>query len=250
MAREKPSIRRADLPGAGRRQAVDVLRGIAIVLMLAYHFCFDLAYFGLLRVNLYRDPFWIASRSLIVTLFLLTVGVSLYLATCRGVRWRHFWRRVGIIALAAGVVSAGSYLVFPDSWIFFGVLHFIALASVLGLGFRRWYWANLVLGSGLVILGLSLAHPLFDQPALQWFGLMAHKPITEDYVPLLPWFGVVLLGLWLGRAVYGRNDVPRWAQWDSRRSAVRALAFAGRHSLFIYLAHQPLLFGVLWLLVG
>jgi len=245
----KPEPRRAVLPGTGRYQAVDVVRGGAIALMIAYHLCFDLAYFGLLHTDMYRDPFWIVARSLIVTLFLLTVGVSLYLATRGGVRWPRFWRREGRIAAAALAVSAGSYLVFPRSWIFFGVLHFIALASLLGLAFRRLGGANLALGAALVLLGITAAHPFFDQPMWQWFGLMTHKPVTEDYVPLLPWFGVVLLGLRLGQWLYGRKDVPAWARRENGRGAVRALAFAGRHSLLIYLAHQPLLFGLLWLVV-
>lgn len=245
----KPEPRRAVLPGTGRYQAVDVVRGGAIALMIAYHLCFDLAYFGLLHTDMYRDPLWIGARSLIVTLFLLTVGVSLYLATRGGVRWPRFWRREGLIAAAALAVSAGSYLVFPRSWIFFGVLHFIALASLLGLAFRRLGRANLALGAALVLLGITAAHPFFDQPMWQWFGLMTHKPVTEDYVPLLPWFGVVLLGLGLGQWLYGRRDVPAWARRESGHGAVRALAFAGRHSLFIYLAHQPLLFGLLWLVV-
>jgi uncharacterized membrane protein len=246
----KPGPRHAVLHGAGRHQVVDMLRGGAVALMIAYHFCFDLAFFGLLRTDMYRDPFWVGARSLIVTLFLLTVGVSLYLATRDGVQWRRFWRREALIAAAALAVSAGSYLVFPRSWIFFGVLHFIAVASLLGLAFRRLGRANLTLGAALVLLGITVGHPFFDQPTWQWFGLMTHKPVTEDYVPLLPWFGVVLLGLGLGQWLYGRKDAPAWARRESARPAVRMLAFAGRHSLFIYLVHQPLLLGLLWLVAG
>ncbi|MFA5531460.1 MAG: heparan-alpha-glucosaminide N-acetyltransferase [Thiohalomonadaceae bacterium] len=248
MAHAIPTLR-ADLPGAGRFQAVDVLRGTAIALMIAFHIGFDLVYFGVLRVDIYHDPFWVGARMFIVTLFLLTMGASLYLATCRGVRWPRFWRRVGFIAAGAGAVSIATWLVFPRSWIFFGVLHFIALASALALPFRRLYWSNLVLGVALVVLGVWAAHPFFDQPGLNWIGLVTRKPLTEDYVPLLPWFGVVLIGLWLGRVVYGRSALPAWAAGQRTGRLARTLAFAGRHGLLIYLVHQPILFGILWALL-
>ncbi|MGE0081447.1 MAG: DUF1624 domain-containing protein [Thiohalomonadaceae bacterium] len=248
MARTTPNLH-ADLPDAGRYQAVDMLRGAAIALMIAFHLCFDLMYFGVLRVNIYRDPFWVGARMSIVTLFLLTMGASLYLATCRGINWPRFWRRVARIAAGAAAVSAGTYLVFPRSWIFFGVLHFIALASVLALPFRRGYWLNLALGLALVAVGLWVAHPFFNQPGLNWIGLVTRKPLTEDYVPLLPWFGVVLIGLWLGRTVYGRATVPAWATRQRHGRLARMLAFAGRHSLLIYLVHQPVLFGGLWVMM-
>lgn len=245
MAKATP-ILRADLPGAGRYQAVDMLRGTAIVLMIAFHLCFDLMYFGVLRVDIYRDPSWVGARVFILVLFLLTMGVSLHLATCRGINWPRFWRRLAFIAAGAGAVSIGTYLVFPRSWIFFGVLHFITVASVLALPFRKGYWSNLILGVVLVAVGLWVAHPFFNAPALNWIGLVTQKPVTEDYVPLLPWFGVVLIGLWLGRLVYGRATMPAWATRQHHGRLARALAFAGRHSLLIYLIHQPIMFGALW----
>ena len=127
------------------------------------------------------------------------MGISLILATANGFNSRRYLRRLAWLSAAAVIVSLSSRILFSDSWIFFGVLHFIFIASILGLAFLRFYWVNLGLGSLLILLGLTLQYPLFDHPWLQWVGLMTHKPITEDYVPLLPWFGVVLLGLFLGK---------------------------------------------------
>jgi uncharacterized membrane protein len=85
---------------------------------------------------------------------------------------------------------------------------------------------------------------MFNQKALQWFGLMTHKPPTEDYVPLLPWFGVVLLGMTLGKYLHNKGSIYRPIQsiWGRR------LAGMGRHSLLIYMLHQPILLGGLWVL--
>lgn len=231
---------------SGRRLAsVDLARGVAIALMFAYHFCFDLNYLALVSLDLYRDPFWLHARTVIVTLFLLLVGVSLSLAHAQGIRWPAVRRRSVQLVVAAAVVSAGSYLLFPRSYIFFGVLHFIALASLLALPFVRRQWLALVGGVGLLWLGLGVTSPLFDQPLLNWVGLMSHKPVTEDYVPLLPWLGVVLLGVYLGGRLAALPAASPLLRWQASGPPGTALVWAGRHSLLLYLLHQPLLLGLL-----
>lgn len=232
-----------------RYSAVDVLRGCAVVLMVAYHFSFDLDYYGLLRIDFHNQPFWLDARAFIVTLFLGTAGISLVLANRNAVNWRSRFRRIGILAGCAALVSAASYFLFPNSWIFFGVLHFIALASLLALPFLRWHWPNLLAGLALLVIGLSIALPAFDHPWLQWFGLMTYKPITEDYVPLLPWFGVVLIGIFLGRFLLNQAGLATVRAWQPRGKVSRWIAFAGRHSLVIYMLHQPLLMGALYLVM-
>ena len=242
-----PAPETAQVPAnAGRKQAFDLLRGVAIALMVSYHFCFDLNYHGLTHFDFNHDPFWLGFRAGILSLFLGLVGVSLVFATASGFRPAAYFRRLAWLAGAAILVSLSSALLFPASWIFFGVLHFILVASLLGLLFLRFYWLNLGLGALLLLLGNSLRLPFFDQPAWQWIGLMTHKPITEDYVPLLPWFGVVLIGLFLGKWVLNSEAGRRLGAWHSARPAARLLALAGRHSLAIYLAHQPLLLGLVW----
>lgn len=229
-----------------RLQSVDALRGLAIALMIAYHFCYDLTYFGFARFDFFNDPFWLNARTLILSLFLLVAGISLTLATHAGVRVPAFLKRLLILAGAAALISMTSHFMFGPRWIFFGVLHFIAVASVLGLPFVRRPRLALICGFALIALDRVFAHALFDQPGLQWIGLMTHKPPTEDYVPLVPWFGAVLIGIFLGRAVWLREPALSIARWRSAHPLARALRFAGRHSLTIYLLHQPLLMGLLW----
>jgi len=214
--------------------------------MVAYHFCFDLNYYSLAHFNFNYDPFWLGFRALILSMFLGLVGISLALATARGFNPRRYFMRLGWLAACAILVSLSSRVLFPESWIFFGVLHCILVASILGLAFLRLYWPNLVIGGLLILAGLTLQHPLFDQPWMQWIGLMTHKPITEDYVPLLPWFGVVLVGLFFGKLFLRSDWSKRLSGWHSDHASTRLLALSGRHSLLIYIAHQPVLMGLLW----
>ncbi|MCW2243456.1 heparan-alpha-glucosaminide N-acetyltransferase [Azospirillum canadense] len=226
--------------GAHRLGAIDVARGVALLAMAVYHGSWDLTFLGLAQFDLLNDPLWLAARTLILGSFLLLVGVSLVLATDRGLDPRRFGRRLLLLVLAAAAVSAVSSAMFPDSPISFGVLHHIAVASVLGLAFLRLPWpVTLALGVSVIAVGKTVALPLFDTPVLRWVGLMTFEPESNDYVPLFPWFGAVLFGIALGRLWRPRPaGVPR-------TRVGRGFAWAGRHSLAIYLIHQPMLFGAL-----
>lgn len=228
-----------------RMDRVDALRGLAIVWMALFHFAFDLNHFGLLapRQNFYIDPFWTGQRSAIVSLFVFTAGLSQAIAFEASQSWQRFWRRWAQIAVCALLVSAGSALMFPRSWISFGILHGLALMLIVTrcsapLG-GRWLWP---LGLAAILLPHWLAHPVFDVPWLQWTGFVTKKPVTEDYAPLLPWLGVMLWGCAAGRWLLGRRPeiltgaVPR---------GVRSLAALGRWSLSFYMLHQPVLIGLL-----
>ncbi len=122
---------RAAAPAALRIGAIDGLRGAALCLMIVYHFSFDLNWFGYIRADFDHDAFWLDFRGVIVSAFMLLVGLSLLLARRAGVTPRHFWRRIALIAFCAILVSVASYLTFPQTFITFGILHCIALASVL-----------------------------------------------------------------------------------------------------------------------
>jgi len=227
---------------------IDLLRGLAIAMMFIYHFCFDLDYFDYVSIQFSRDPFWLNFRALIVSLFLGLVGFSLYLAHQGHWNRRNWLKRFGWLVLASLGVSLSSYLMYPKSFIFFGILHFIAVASLLGLLFLRLGYLNLLLGAGILLIGNYYSHPFFNQAGWQWFGLMTQKPITEDYVPLFPWFGMVLIGLGLAYWTKNSHLFDKLLYWQNSHVIVSGLRFAGRHSLLIYLIHQPIFLGLLYLI--
>jgi uncharacterized membrane protein len=241
MARRDAMKPRATTPA--RVPAVDVLRAFALLAMIGYHFGFDLRYYGVIRTDFEHDPVCIALRSAILSAFLLLAGVSLVLADRGGTPPARFWRHVAVIAACALLVSAGSYYLFPRTYIWFGVLHAIAIALIVARPCVRRPALAAAIGIAVIAAGVLVSHPAFDHRALGWIGFMTAKPYTEDYVPLFPWAGAVFVGIALGHALVRRDFAPVAAL----NRAPRSLATLGRHTLLIYMVHQPVLLGALWL---
>jgi len=226
---------------APRQEGLDALRGIAIVAMVAYHFCFDLRYFRLARWDFEHDPFWLTARALILSSFLLIAGISSVLARADPRADARWLRHAAVIGAAALLVTAASAMMFPRSFIWFGVLHAIAVSLLLARPLVDRPRMAAAIGAAVIIAGVTLASPSFDNRWLGFLGFTTRKPVTEDYVPLFPWTGVLLLGIAAGHALVANQ----FAALEPLGAAPRLLRVLGRHSLAVYLLHQPLLLGSL-----
>jgi len=231
-----------------RIEAVDIFRGIGIALMIAYHFSWDLTNFGYADFALFNDPAWLFFRTLIVGMFLFASGVSHALIRRAPIDGMRYVNRIGVIAGAAIIVSLGTGFAFPNGFVFFGILHLLAAASILILPFPRLPWiANVVAGIAVIWIGETVRLDLFNAPALVWLGLATAPPFSVDYVPVFPWFGGVLLGLAAGQYMIAHDTtLTALARWQPADPVSRLLQWAGRHTLIIYLLHQPILFGSVW----
>ncbi|WP_280953987.1 heparan-alpha-glucosaminide N-acetyltransferase [Methylobacterium sp. 17Sr1-1] len=235
-----------------RLAVIDLARGTALLAMALYHLTWDLGFLRLTPENAALSPPGRAAAHGIAGSFLVLVGVSLVLARGRKAGWwRPYLARLGRIALAAAAISLATFVLFPGAWIFFGILHCIALSSVLALPALRAPLPVVGLAAALVVAGPALAAlagspPPLDAPALYFLGLGDTVPTTNDYVPLFPWFGFVLAGVGLGRLVLPRLAASRIGACEPRGRVGRLAAFAGRHSLAVYLVHQPVLLGLLY----
>lgn len=229
-------------------EIIDLTRGFAILLMFIYHFSYDLDYFGFIQENFATDKFWINFRILIVASFLTVMGISLYLASYQGLNKKRFKQRLTLLIIYSLLVSASSWVMFPDAMILFGILHFITLASVLGLLFIRLGITNLFLGLTIILMGQFVEYPVFNHTYLHWIGLMTEIPYTVDYVPLFPWFGVVLIGIYLGQFFSQRSAESALLNWKSQHPVSKLMTLGGRHSLHIYVLHQPLFLGILYII--
>jgi uncharacterized membrane protein len=241
--------------GAPRIEAVDAARGIALLAMAVYHFSWDLSFLQLAAIPVATDPGWKWFARIIAGSFLFLVGVSLVLGHGEGIRWRSFLKRLAIVSAAAAGVTVATYLAFPLAYIYFGILHCIALSSVLALPFLRLpWWAALAAVTMVFAIAEFGASELFNRWPLLWTGLSTRVPFSNDYVPIFPWFAMVLAGVGAARLLAPFLREGRLARWRADGPIGRALAFAGRHSLAIYLLHQPLLLAVLvlvaWIIRG
>lgn len=232
---------------ANRRvAALDMARGGALVAMFAYHLVWDLAHFGYIDG---RTPFLPQMRMfshIIACSFLFIAGLSLALARRAPFDWRAYWKRIALVSGAAALVTVASWFLFPEGLIFFGILHCIAAASVAALPFLFAPWPA-ALAAGLVACALPqfLAFPSFDAPALMWTGLGRAIPASNDFRPFLPWAGALLIGLAAGLFMEKRGGFDALRRIAGANAPARLLAFGGRHSLAIYLIHQPVFFALL-----
>lgn len=217
---------------------VDVLRGIAIILMIIFHFAYDLTVFDYANYNTNTDLEWRIFRALIVSCFLLAVGMSSFLAYAGGVNIRKLLLGFSKLLIVALLISLSSYFMYPKHWVYFGIIHFIALA----LPFSILFLGRPVLSVFIAVMMLVgyFCDWLSMQVIWQWsvvhLGIPKH---TVDLVSFTPWFALVLLGT----VVMHFKLVPELSLND----VTRKIAFLGRHSLLIYVIHQPLLFAGFYL---
>lgn len=221
--------------------------------MTCFHFAFDLNHFGFIHQDFYRDPLWTVQRTCILSLFLLCAGFGQAVAVHAGQTWARFWRRWLQIASCALAVSIGSALMFPNSWIYFGVLHGMAVMLLVCRATASWGWWLWPAGLVVVLLGVYAPQvqvllpfgQALDLKTLNWLGLVSRKPVTEDYVPLLPWLGVMWWGMAAGQWVLARGWLTRVQTTGTWPLA--PLSWLGRWSLSWYMLHQPVLIGLLTL---
>ena len=221
-----------------RNHLIDLLRASAIVMMVLFHFIFDLSFFGYVALSIPNGEGWREFRALIVSLFLITMGASLVLANPGQIQWHKLFKRSALLLIGAVMTTAVSLLVTPSEWIYFGILHFILLASWLCLGLRQRPTLALVLAVSLVLLYNAQLLPS-NWPFSLWSALLPE--ITADFVAPVPWLAAVLFGMylahqrWFLQPYWLTLKVPGWMQWASQQS------------LWIYLLHQPLFFAGFYL---
>ena len=227
-------------PTNKRYLEVDFIRGLALLLMVVFHLCFDLYYFNYIDIEIRHGLDWRYFRYLILSLFIGTVGISLVLANRDKIRYKKNMIRAGKLLLASLAISIASYFMNPSMWIYFGVIHFILVGSLVGLLFVHRPYLSLVLA--LVIIGLFNAELINMHWLYNYLKVPFHLPTyTEDLVQFVPWFALILLGIFVGH--------KQWFDWGLQHSKfVDAIVFLGRNALVIYLVHQPILFGIFELL--
>ena len=230
---------------ATRHDWLDRSRGLAIILMEIFHACFDLTTFHFASFDFTND-FWRAFRTLIIVLFFGISGWTATLGHDRPIPWRRFSKRFLQVAMAAILISLVTGFLFPQRWIYFGILHFFAVSMWVALPFRgRPYWA-LTVGIALFVMDATLSNFNFSW-LFQALQPVLHLPnSTLDIARFTPWFGVVLIGIFLGHVVPEDRVAAIFSAGFSAKKTPRfdLLLWTGRHPLSVYLIHQPILYGL------
>ncbi|MFH1246757.1 MAG: heparan-alpha-glucosaminide N-acetyltransferase [Candidatus Micrarchaeota archaeon] len=227
---------------------IDALRGIAICLMVVFHFAFDLNYLNIANISVSQMP-WLLLQRITISLFLLLVGASLYLkseklaAQQKNINLELAKRAFFLFAVAA-LISLATWLIAPQQFIAFGIIHVIALSTIVAIPFLRLYKLNLLIGALLLASSFFFQLPQINTPLLLWFGFTFPGFQSLDFVPLFPWFGLILIGIFAAKLAYKENKLKINLE-KPQSKIVELLQIAGRNSLLIYLLHQPILFAAL-----
>ena len=219
---------------------IDLLRTLAIVMMIIYHIAFDLhAYYGW-TLNPFGGGWWILARSTAI-LFLTLVGVSFVISS-----QKNILKRSAVILGCAMIVTLATYLFDPNTYVRFGILHSIAVSILILPCFTRLKEWNAVVGVGIIILGRYMDGIHASTSLLLPLGITPYSFQTVDYFPLLPWFGVILIGMSIGHFFYVRRErtpITYSKGWQ-------ILTVPGRRALIVYMVHQPLILLILALLLN
>lgn len=229
---------------------VDALRGVAFLGMFMHHLFFALVWFEVLKPEIIA-PFIGPLGVVVRWLFIGLVGVSSWLWFVQ----RHerdlqsaALRRAAPVALAAIGISAVSFVVTPQYYVQFGVLHLIATSIVLVvpfLFFADWAWIFAV----AILVGTPLISVFFEIPsALRFIFMPETPPGMLDYFPVFPWFGVVLLGVWAGRVLYGKSKEQLNSKLNHFLPVLleQFLVCIGKKALQLYVLHIPIVIAIAW----
>lgn len=229
---------------ADRIMEIDAARGAAIILMVAYHFFFDLDYFGLAAVPM-QSLFFVTFQRIVGILFVLIAGTSLALSESHNKEgYLHHVKRALRLAAVAALITFATWVYPHEGFIKFGIIHMLALSIFVAPFFFRFGRLNVILGTTLIIAGFYTSQIQTELPYFFWLGITCPGYEALDHYPMVPWFGVVLIGVYAGQSIFVNWKTGKAA---ARSGLLRLLSFLGRNSLKIYLVHQPLLVGILLL---
>lgn len=224
---------------------LDAFRGFAIINMVIFHFCFALSDLRFTNWNFYTQEFWLWWRLGITSSFIITMGMSAQLSLEKDVS-KSYWLRIGVLILCSGFVSASTWLTVGDRWVYFGILHFMALASLLILPFRFIPKTGFIVGIVIIYGQNIMKNKMFDSYTfLQFLGLITFRPLTNDYVPLIPWFGLALVGFGTMSLVKKRLVNLKISTHTDLFPGEATLIWLGRKSLWVYMVHIAAIYAFL-----
>lgn len=231
-----------------RLAEIDFLRGVVVLLMVAYHASWNFWYFQLVSYDV-RSPLFQLIARLIGSSFLTILGFSLYLGSASYSPKKQLLRGLKLLGWA-GVISLVTHLLLAGG-VVFGILHLIGVAVIISPLLVKVPRVSGITGLLIITARYIFSGHQITSIYLLPLGLGGTNHYMVDYYPLVPWMGVVLIGIFIGSLLYPKGSRSyNGGEMLARIMALPAFKFfqyLGRHSLIIYLLHQPLLFALTFL---
>ena len=221
--------------------------------MIIYHFYWDLGYFGFIDPRVVTQGFGLFSAQLIGLSFITIAGISSRLLSISNSCKSKIVKRIFRLMTISIAISILTFILDKSSFIFFGILHFLSVCSIISLILIK-INSNLQLFFIFLGIGLiSISDITFNIPFIfSWLGFNKQLPMTNDFYPIIPWVTFYLFGFWLGGVI---NEIPNkrfknLSNTDLQLSVVlKLIEYVGRKSLIIYILHQPLLFSLFFIYI-
>jgi len=241
--------------GKDRFWEIDFLRGFAIILMIFFHILYDLNFFSITNFRIYSGIILYIAR-LSASIFVVLAGISLSISYSKSKNWLKtndiilkFIKRGLKILFLGVIISVITWFYIPRGFVVFGILHFIGISIILSLIFIRYRFINIIFGLFFIIVGFYLKSLTFDFNILIPLGFIPNNFWTIDYFPLFPWFGIFLIGISIGNIIYPDFKRKYEIKDLSKNLLVKSFCFLGRNSLLIYFLHQPIIIGIITILL-
>jgi uncharacterized membrane protein len=220
---------------------LDFVKGIAIILVVIVHIVFDLDIFTHACVNVDSWLWWTVAR-VAASLFILTSGVSLAITVHKAHSGKKLlYRSVRLFSLGMVITFVTAWL-FNEGTILFGILHFLAVAPLFGYLLSTRIGLAVGISCGIFALTPYINNLTVNSHYLLWVGLIPADFCSFDFFPLVPWLGVYLLGVVMGKLIY-----PRGVGFTGNCSpVVWPIIYLGRYTLLIYMVHQPIILACLY----
>ena len=241
--------------GEDRFWEIDFLRGFAIILMVFFHIIYDLNFFSITNFRIYSGIILYIAR-LSASIFVVLAGISLSISYSKSKNWLKtndiilkFIKRGLKILFLGVIISVITWFYIPRGFVVFGILHFIGTSIILSLIFIRYRVINIIFGLFFIIVGFYLKSLTFDFNILIPLGFIPNNFWTIDYFPLFPWFGIFLIGISIGNILYPDFKRKYEIKDLSKKLLVKLFCVLGRNSLLIYFLHQPIIIGIITILL-
>ena len=216
--------------------------------MICYHFYWDLGYFGFTDLRAVTQGVSLLIAQLIGISFITIAGISGRVLSFSSNFKTKFSKRISKLIIISAMISLVTFLLDNNNFIFFGILHFLAMCSIFSLILLNVTKSYLLFLFFVLVGAISLSSITFDLPTMvSWLGFNKNPPITNDFYPLFPWLTFYLFGFWIGHIIMNRESRPLEnisSIYPLSSKLFKFFEFVGKNSLIIYILHQPILFSL------